>query len=244
MPDDDDRPRDASSAADASWGEVVIPDDISSLGRDIEAYRRELRQARRHARIQRWLDRRGALPLAIVAFAVVIAGLVASLLTVLAPHAVSSPPRALPLATPKAVPGDVGGLLPIDSLRGPDGTTAARSIRPAALVLVPTHCGDCSPLISQLAGQAYSVGLHLSVVVPAAADSDAAALPEETPAAKVDVYYDRSGKIARTFRASGVTAVLVNKDGTVYDRLSVSPNNVTQLQPLLQYLLVKTPSQG
>lgn len=243
MPDEEDRPRDASSAADASWADLVIPDDISALTSDIEAYHREQRRVRRQARIQRWMDYRGALPLAIVAFAVVIAGVIATLLTVMAPHSVSSPPSPLPLANPKATPGGVGGLLPVDLLNGPDGPTPARSIRPATLVMVPLHC-DCVPLMSRLASQAYGVGLHLAVVVPAAADADAAALPQEIGAAKVDVYYDRSATLAHDFRVDGVTAVLVNRDGTVYDRLPVTLSNVADLQAPLQNLLVPTLSQG
>jgi len=221
MPDDDDRPRDASSAADASWADVVIPDDISALSGDIEAYRREQRHARRQAQLHRWVDHRGALPLAIVAFAVVIAGLVATLLTVMAPTVGKAPPAAVAPATPTAPPGAVGGRLPVASLAGPLGPTPTSSLRPAVLVLVPVNC-DCVPLLTAMAGEANGVGLDLSVVVPAARDAAAAALPQKIKGLTVNVYYDPARTLATTFRVDGVTAVLVGKDGLVANRLPVA----------------------
>jgi hypothetical protein len=244
MPDEDDRPRDASSAADDAWADIVIPDDISTLTDDIEAYRREQRRAQRQARIQRWMDHRGALPLAIVAFAVVIAGLIAMLLTVLAPKALAPTPKALPLAAPAAAPGAKGGLLPEVTLRGPAGPVDSRDLRPAVLVLVPPGC-DCTPLLTVLAGQANSVPLPLSVVIPVAAARDPAKLPPALGGITVNSYYDPNRVFATTFRAEGiVTAVLVGKDGLVTERLPVTKQTIPELGPPLQRLLLPTLAQG
>jgi hypothetical protein len=242
MPDEEDRARDASSAADASWAAVVVPDDISALSSDIEAYRREQRAARRQLRIQRWTDRRGALPLAIVAFAVVIAGLVATLLTVLAPHAVSSPPTPVPLARSTAAPGSVGALLPKELLEGPAGAVGTWSIRPALIALIPVHCG-CADLVTEMAREAWSVNLSLSVVVPAASDAEAAQLPQAAKGYTVDVYYDPDRTLATTYRVDGVTAVLVGPDGRVADRQPVTLQTFHQLGGPLETML-STLGQG
>ncbi len=216
MPDDDDRPRDASSAADPSWPDIVIPDDISALQADIQAYRREQRLAIWRSRWDRLRRLRGAAPLLVVTSALVVAGLVATLLTVMAPTAGTSNTTALPLAHPTASPGTVGGLLPEAVLQGDTahGPTDTSALRPAVLALVPTHC-DCAALLGTVAQQADSVNLPLTVVVPSLSDSDAAALPNTLGYNTVEVLYDGNATLAATFQPHGVTAVLVQRNGTI-----------------------------
>lgn len=219
MPDDDDRPRDASSAADPSWADLVVPDDIRELEPDIQAYRRERRQAIWWARWSRLSRRRGVVPLLVVTSALLLAGLVATLLTVFAPTTVRSNTTALPLAHPTAQLGTLGGLLPDVELRGDaaQGPTEASALRPAVIALVPPHCG-CSTTLSAIAREAYSVSLPLTVVVPAASDTDAAALPAQLSRDdSVEVLYDATATLASAIQPQGVTAVLVRRDGTISD---------------------------
>src|SRR5579875_1988808 len=98
MPDEEDRPRDAGGAADATWASVVVPDDISELDADVEAYRREIRALARRRRWQRRFGRPWVLPVSIVSAALILAGIVATMRTVFAPTA-SKRPVQLPLSS-------------------------------------------------------------------------------------------------------------------------------------------------
>jgi hypothetical protein len=203
--------------ADARWLDVIVPDDIRDLSRDIAAYRREVRRAARARRRRRLLARRGVVPAIAVTVAVAIAGLVAAMLTVLGPRNVTRAPAAKPLASPSQPAGAVGGLLPLATLAGPHGavSTRAESLRPAVLALVPPHC-DCRDLLNGLAGQAYSERLQLAIVVPAASDDSTTALASTLDRGVPSVYFDSAGTIAKGVDGHGVTAVLVDLDGTIY----------------------------
>jgi hypothetical protein len=241
MSDDDDRPRDASSAADPTWADFVIPDDIRDLAADIEAYRRERRRAIWRTRWQRVTRYRGVVPALVVTAALLIAGLVATLLTVLAPTTVQSNTTALPLANPSARPGTVGGLLPETMLQGAiDGPTNSSALRPAVIALVTVHC-NCTSLLGTIAEQAYSVNLPLTVVVPALSDPDAASLPADLGRYDtVDVLYDGDATLASTFHPRGVTVVLVRRDGRISDiqRAVTAATAKQRLDAPLQTLLL------
>jgi hypothetical protein len=93
-----------------------------------------------------------------------------------------------------------------------------------------------------MAGEAYSVGLPLTVVVPSAADSEAAALPNKL--ARIDtvqVLYDASATLASTVPSRGVTAVLVRRNGTISDiQPAVTASTIRQLGAPLQEFLLPT----
>lgn len=223
MPDDDDRPRDASGAADVSgqgdtsWADATAPDDIRELERDIQAYRRELRVARRRARLRRLGARPSAVPLILTCSALAIAALVATLLTVFDPHPTGDTPAALPLATTTVADGHTGGLLPDATLRATDGsTTPARSLRPGVVAMIPLQCA-CEPLLSNLAARVASDRFSMYVVAPTYPDADAAALTGRLDTATSAVYYDPTGALASSVGADQqVTLAVVNRDGTIY----------------------------
>lgn len=242
MADDDDRPREGSSpagpgASDALWADVVVPDDIRELARDVAAYHREVRRRARRRRARELLARRGAVPAVALTLAVLLAALVAGMLTVMTPQTVTRPPAAARLAAPAVAPGRVGGLLPKETLVGPDGPVDARAMRPTVLALVPMACG-CRDLLNSLSGQAWGEGMQLGIVVPSASDpgiaAEAAALRVQAP-----VYYDSTAAIATSVGSQGLTVVVVDRDGTIYRiQRGVDPQTVTAVEPALQSMLL------
>ena len=201
------------------WADpVTVPDDIRALQPDIDAYHREQRLARRRRRRQRitgsriW--RRWSFPLGMLTGALALAAVVVALL------AVDTTGRAghrgaVPLAQPRAATGSVGGLLPTSLVTTSDGQRVpAQSLRPALLVLLPSHCA-CPDLLDALAAQAAEVQVQLVVLGPAAPDAEVAALPGQLHHGRVVAAYDDSGRIASTYTAKGVTALIVGRDGLV-----------------------------
>lgn len=227
MPDDDDRPSDASSAADPSWADVTVPDTIAELVADIEAYHRELRRERRRAWRQRVVSRPGVLPLTIVSVALVLAGIVATLLTVLAPSGGNPAVSSLPLApSASGAPGQRGGLLPQVKLTEVT-TVMSRSLRPAIVALVPVGCNatiHCSDVLNALAGQANEVGYPLDVVLPATPQAQPITRDLDTGRPRVLVDLASPSHQARSLyalaKASGLTALLVQRNGVIFDRFT------------------------
>lgn len=221
MPEEDDRSRDGQSAADASWSEFVVPDDLRSLDADIAAYHREVRAQRRRLRLQRLLGHRRTLPLVIVALALAVAALVGSLLTFTTRGAVDRPIAAAALAAhPSAPPGQVGGLLPKANL-APTATSGvsvlspqASALRPAVLAVIEPNC-NCTSMLDRLAGAALSENLPLDLVVSAPSDSFAAAFQQDGHGPPVNVFYDRIGSLASGLGAHGVTVVVVAPNGVI-----------------------------
>lgn len=232
MPDDEDRPRDASSAAgdgwsdpahgdpavdDTEWADTRAPDDISELTAEIAAYRRELRHARWRVLLRRLMRRPGITSLSLIAAGLAVAALVATLITALEPDAKHHAPAALPLAHPTAPVGQPHGLLPDVSLQSMNGpSVASRSLRPAVLALIPLNC-QCVPLLNTLASEAYTQALPLVVVAPTVADAEAAALVGQLDRGVPRVLYDSSGTLAADFETEGVTILALDRDGTVFD---------------------------
>jgi hypothetical protein len=228
--DDDDRPRDAGSAADPArsdsargdsagsdtdWSNAVAPDDISSLAADIAAYRREQRATRRRELMRRFLDRPTVVPILLILAGFAIAAIAATLLTVMRPDAAGRAPTQLPLAGSGAAVGKVHGLVPSVALRYTSANTLVpvRSLRPTVLAVIPARC-DCAPLLNSLSGGAASERLPLDVVAPTAADADVLSGPLNQGSA--DIYYDTTGTLASGVQAQGVTLIVVNRDGTIF----------------------------
>jgi hypothetical protein len=239
MAEDDDRPGDASSAADASWTDVVVPDDISSLAADVEAYRREVRRARRRAWQARVMSRPGILPLSIVSIALLLAGIVATLLTVLAPSAGDSEPASLPLAHTRVADGSVGGLVPAVALSELGQPVKSQALRPAVVALVPATC-NCVARLKTLAGQADQVGYPLDVVTaatpPAGADSLIKALDTGKPHVLLDA--SQTNSLYDQVAAVGLTLLLVQPNGVIYDKYTNVVEPIPDLNARLQTMKV------
>jgi hypothetical protein len=228
---------------DAAWADpVAVPDDIRELQADVDAYHRELRTARRRLRWQ-WLLgtaawQRWSFPVGVVTGALALTAVVFTVLTVSGSARPDRGPTAL--AHPAAVPGRPGGLLPDVTLTTTDGVTAsARTLRPALIALVPQHCG-CAALLDDLAAQAAEVQLQLVVVAPDVPDAEVAALPGQLHHGPVVAVFDDGGALARAYGATGITALVVGRDGVVgYVRRSITPGTRLEL-PLEAALLVGT----
>jgi hypothetical protein len=226
---------------DARLTDVVIPDDLSGLSRDVAAYRKEVRRAERARRRRRLLARRGVIPALVVVGATLFAGVVAVLLTMMAPRTAGPTPSPAPLAAPFKAPGTVGGLLPSARLVAADGTGVGShswTLRPEVFALVPAHCG-CGELINAIAGQAGSVDVRLAVVIPAASDDTAASINDALDRGKPTIYYDPQATLATGVAASGVTIVVIDEDGTIYEiERNVTDPTKTTLDANLQTMLL------
>lgn len=205
---------------DASWLDgVVVPDDLSELHADIEAYHRELRHAARRrlfARVTRtsaW--QRFALPATVAIGSLAVAGAVLAILTLGHPRPIIGP-QAAPIATAPTLPppGQVGGLLPSLTVRADRGAINIRDLRPALVALVPLHC-NCATLMNDLAGQAQEAKLPLVVVAPSTTDAEVAALPGQVHDGTVQTVFDLHGELRTTYRATGVTVLGLRPDGVV-----------------------------
>jgi hypothetical protein len=234
VPDEEDRPRDASSAADSAWSDAAAPDDIRELAEDIQAYHRECRAARRRALVNRFYDRPGAAPISATVAMLALAAIVATLL--IFTESGSKRPSALPLASTTAAPGQVRGLLPDATVRDiGNNAIQARSLRPAVMAVIGLNCG-CQPLLDGLAGDAAVERISMAVVAPGPPDAEAAALSGRINHGTV--YYDTTGALHHAFSKSGVTVVLVNRDGTIFHvQTGVSTEAGSDLVSLLPQML-------
>jgi hypothetical protein len=246
VPEDEDR----SPAAEPSWADVVVPDDLRDLTADVAAYHRELRLRRRQVRVQRLVGHRRAFPLIVVATALLVAVIVASLLTFLTGGTVDRSPSALPLAKTSVPNGQVGGLLPnVQVTAAPVGgvngaLTSAQMLRPAVLALIGPNC-NCQTLLDALDGQAYQGSLVLDVVVSASTDKFADSLTTTGHRGTVNVYFDPAGTLGASVGASGVTAVAVSRDGLITDVLkSATTANASRLAGPLQDMLLTAEASG
>ncbi len=256
MPDDDDRPRDASSAAGGGWSDpldrdptveavdwstVIVPDDISSLTGDIRALRRERQRARLRARLHRALARPGLPSLTAIAGMLAVVAIAATLISVVGSATSSKNPAALPLARSSVAVGDPRGLLPSVTLQAADGTTVdSRALRPSVLALIPLQC-QCVALLNRLADEAASQSLPLIVVAPTLHDAEAGALPGRLDQDTTRVLYDRSDALATGVHASGLTVVLLDRDGTIFSVMKLKPSTQSPLTGVLHQMLAQSP---
>ena len=129
----------------------------------------------------------------------------------------ASAPPAAPLASALPAPGQVGGLLPDAVLQDGETAVAARSIRPAVIVLVPPDCDECAELLTALAPQVGSFGYTLVAVGAAGQDEQLAALSETVGTTRLATMTDPRDALRTTYGMTGATIVLVRDDGVAVD---------------------------
>lgn len=248
VPDEDERPRDTSGGADASWSDsaqpdlawahAVAPDDISELARDIHAYHREQRAARRRDRFGRLTLGPSWAPLTLTIAALALVAIVATLITVMGPRS-AAPPPPLPLPTTTVADGAKGGLLPDVTLTDATGlSVAARTLRPSVLAVLPPGCG-CGDLVREAAAAAGTQNVPLYALVPAGQTADGDSLNGQLrPTA---ILRDSSGELMSALRPSALTLVLLNRNGTIYS-IEKGADSVTTntLSDLLKQMLGTT----
>jgi hypothetical protein len=258
VPDEDDRPRDAAGAADSNWPvgakggidwtQISAPDDLSGLGRDVKSYHRECRATRRRERWHRLSARPSTAPLTMTATALVMAAVVALLLTVMAPGRSSSGPRALVLNDlVTTTTGQTGGLLPSASLTSAatDRTLPAFELRPAAVVLIPVNC-NCTAFLNKLAAAAYAAHRTGLAVITPATDAEAKALVGQLTSGRAAVYQDTYGQLSTGLDATGITLALLDRDGILYGPIvrSVTPTTNLNITDNLNKMLAAKGTSG
>jgi len=218
-----------------------VPDDISSLTGDIRALRRERQRARLRAQLHRALGRPGLPSLTVIATVLAVVAIAATLISVVGSATSSKSPAALPLARSDVAVGQSRGLLPSVTLQAADGTSVdSRALRPSVLVLIPLRC-QCVPLLNRLADDAASQSLPLVVVAPTLGDAEAAALPGRLDQGTTRVLYDRSDALATDLNASGLTVVLLDRDGTIFSKFELAPSAHSPLAGVLHQMLAQSP---
>jgi hypothetical protein len=198
---DDDRPLPAAWAA---------PDDARELELDLVAWRREQRARERKRRVA-LLVRRPVVRAALLGTAVLLA-IFGVGLVLLGPAITREGVGARPLASSTVSPGRVGALLPDVPVRVGGETRSVRTLRPAAIAVVPARCG-CRAAAHALGAAARQYGV--SVVVAVRAALDAAPLLAAAAPARAFAAVDARGALADAYAASGVTVLLVRADGVV-----------------------------
>jgi hypothetical protein len=154
----------------------------------------------------------------------VIAGLVA-LLPATGPGPARRAPTPARLATPALPPGSVGGLLPDVSLESPTGTIAARSLRPAVLMLVPDGCA-CPALVNDLVGQVQEYpGLPAALVGSADPATRRLAVQRDGGDGRLPALVDRTTALARAYHGG--------PPGTAPTVLFVAPDGILTSPPLV-----------
>ena len=225
--------KDASGRGDDPT-RFVVPDDLSGLEDEVRTVQSELgidprcwergwtgRRARLVDRLRGGPRHRGwagsAVPPApslavrpllvgpiLACILLLVAGLVA-----LFPPSVNSSSRRLPaprLAAPVQPPGTVGGLLPDVLLESPRGVVAARSLRPAVLLLVPDGCG-CPALINQAVAQVTEFPGLEAALVTTGRDPATSQLAADTGSgrSRLSTLIDRDAVLAQAYHV-GTTA--------------------------------------
>jgi hypothetical protein len=204
---------------------VVVPDDARELARDIAAWRREERWKRRRRVFERMLGggatstHGGRTTRALSAPIIITLMIAAALLgaTLIFPGRTPDHPPTAPvplvLAAPTAASGTVGGLVPDDALVGQTGTTTARALRPALLVVTQRECA-CAAALTHLAAEAADNGLTIYLIGSQAQQSELNALAGSTSVA-VRVMVDKDSAITTAFAKGTLTVVAVHADGVI-----------------------------
>lgn len=225
--------------------DVVVPDDARELDRDVIAYRRELRQLRRRERWQR-LGRpftRYGIAAPFIASAVLIALISGVLMTVVSPRPAPRPIQVPPTGPTRLRPGDIGAGLPSgDVVVGGRPTSLADFVTVAGIILiVPPDC-RCDFAVRHLAQQAGNLRLQAWLIADGRKDKAADDVHRLLVPAIQDfttVADDPGRLLSSTYKAAGLTAVLVRTDRVVRKILK-NVQTVQNLTPELQAL--QTPS--
>ncbi|GAB2822645.1 hypothetical protein GCM10027176_28710 [Actinoallomurus bryophytorum] len=201
--------------------DVVVPDDARELDRDVIAYRRELRQRRRHDRWQR-LGRpftRYGIAAPFIASAVLIALISGVLMTVISPR---PNPRAIqvpPTGPQRSRPGDAGGALPAGNVIFRHKRVPVTDLVNVAgvVLVVPRDC-RCDAAAQGVIRQAGDQRLQVWLVADDRTDKndgDVSRLASGATPGGTLVADDPDRVLSSTYRTTGLTAVLVRTDRIV-----------------------------
>ena len=231
--------------------DIEIPDDARELERDVQAYHRELRAARRH-RLGRRLGgsiTRDGMVLPLLASCLALTLLAGTLLTMFTARRVV-PPATQPTSEPQATTppvGQPGAQLPAAAVAVDNNKpTTLDKLKPAVLVLVPANCG-CAGFARQLATQASAANVSIYfAATTTGALSQARALARRARGnrdtrKRAHLLTDAAGALASTYRPSGLTAILVSQGGSV-SHIYRAPGPTSQLASEIHELRAASPA--
>jgi hypothetical protein len=204
--------------------DFVVPDDARDLDRDVQAYYRELRAQRRRRRwasLHKPLTRDGVV-LPLLAGCLILALLTGTLLTLFAAGQADrvEPPNDHPAAgsagTPRATAKPVNRLPNVVMIPPNDQSVPLQTLTSSVVTLVPARC-QCGLTLQHLVSQARQAGVTL-YMVSAGEPSLAGLVTLAVDQAGEDpslIGYTQTNVLDTKYRAHGVTAILVNSDGSV-----------------------------
>jgi hypothetical protein len=214
--------------------DIEVPDDARELDRDVQAYHRELRALRRR---QRWGSlrrplRRDGMVLPLLAGCLILALLTGTLLTLFAAGQADQlqTPGSRPTAGATATTGNSTlrarpavssrNMLPnVSIITVSEQVVPLDTLSSAALILVPDNC-QCGSTLQGLVSQAHQAGVQLYMISSAGEAGlqrlvqVAVNLAGEDP---TQIGYVKTNILDKTYKAAGMTAILVNAEGSVTD---------------------------
>ncbi len=215
--------------------DTAVPDDARALDRDVQAYQRELRWQRRRDRWRRLLGAGGRYGTVVP----LLAGMLVIAAVSVSAIVVATRPGDQPSAWPdgSAPPGAIGGPLPDLRVTVAGAELSLRELHPAVLALVPPRC-RCAEAVKDLIRQSdrYGIPVYLVESGPDAPELDKLAGRLGGAESGPQVVEEPGGVLAAEYHASGLTAVLVRRDGqvtTVLHHVQPSANLADQLAPLV-----------
>jgi hypothetical protein len=215
--------------------DIEVPDDARDLDRDVQAYRRELRAARRRRRLRRLYTplTRDGLVLPLLAGCLVMVIISGVLLTVFSGPSGTDHPAASSTSRPSAAVSASNPVItsppsPADSstphprrVTNVSVVVAGRSVRlytllPAVLALTPARC-QCTAALRHLREQAATAGLPVYVIGNKSDIKGVALQAREGGQPPSGVADDPTNVLGKALRPSGLTAAFVGSGGVVTD---------------------------
>jgi hypothetical protein len=215
--------------------DIEVPDDARDLDRDVQAYRRELRAARRRRRLRRLYTplTRDGLVLPLLAGCLVMVIISGVLLTVFSSgqSGADHPARVTP--RPSA-----GGPVSQPAIINPPSATASNSphprrvadvsvvvagkpvllytLLPAVLALTPAHC-QCTAALRALGRQAAAARLPMYVIGDKSDIKGVVLQASKAGQAPAGVADDSGNVLGKALRPIGLTAAFVRSGGVITD---------------------------
>jgi hypothetical protein len=206
--------------------DIEIPDDARELDRDVQAYHRELRAARRRRRVERLVApfTRHGIVVPMIAGTLALTLFAGTMLTVITstPGPSTMPQPSLtatalaPASVPPTVPpaGRLGGPLPAAAVWIGNKPAPLQDLRPGVLAIVPPAC-RCLATLRQLEQQAAATQVKIYFVGTGSGLKELVSLAQRAGGAASQVVDDRENVLAKYYRPVGLTAILVHSDSAV-----------------------------
>jgi hypothetical protein len=205
---------------------IEIPDDARELDRDVQAYHRELRAARRRRRVERLVApfTRHGIVVPMIAGTLALTLFAGTMLTVITstpePSSMPAPPPTIPASAQASVPtsvppaGQLGGPLPAATVWIDNKPSQLRDLSPGVLAIVPPAC-RCLSTLRQLKVQAEATQVKIYFVGAGGGFKELVSLAARAGGRAGDVVDDRDHVLATYYHPVGLTAILVHSDGAV-----------------------------